>query len=143
MEFGNKELRVVAVPVRGAGCIVEWYYGQPRKSNVAVPVRGAGCIQKESEREEFYKTRCCPREGCGLHPVVGLVCGIIGIVAVPVRGAGCIFQDPSADHHGEPVVAVPVRGAGCIIINSMEEAIRYSVAVPVRGAGCICPLHVP
>ena len=59
---------MVAVPVRGTGCILKKLKVHTEDTAVAVPVRGAGCI--------------------ALHVVVR----VHRLVAVPVRGAGCICK---------------------------------------------------
>ena len=41
---------MVAVPVRGAGCIDQDRNEEPVQRFVAVPVRGAGCIETEMEK---------------------------------------------------------------------------------------------
>ena len=63
---------MVAVPVRGTGCILKKLKVHTEDTAVAVPVRGAGCI--------------------ALHVVVR----VHRLVAVPVRGAGCIHRDRRA-----------------------------------------------
>ena len=85
---------------------------------VAVPVRGAGCIGRtgKSGRQRIC---CCPREGYGLHPNARLLLTKQDLkVAVPVRGTGCIQHGPHSEVR--VTVAVPVRGTGCII-NGLSE----------------------
>ena len=87
------EAHLVAVPVRGAGCIPhgkQELQGQ-ELHHFSVPVRGAGCIGVVRKKNNFItllpsprgvrvasKNDCCTRRRAN--------------VAVPARGAGCILQ---------------------------------------------------
>ena len=80
----------VAVPVRGAGCIVKLKVtDRPKPERFFVPVRGTGCITRPLTRSQST-WGCCPREGHGLHHDITLSRICRNLVAVPVRGAGCI-----------------------------------------------------
>ena len=127
----------VAVPVRGAGCII---HSSLKLSWLILPLPSPRGVRVASRAR---------RQGRARHEV-----------AVPVRGAGCIphgkqeLQGQELHHF-----SVPVRGAGCIgVVRKKNNFItllpsprgvrvaskndcctrrRANVAVPARGAGCI------
>ena len=105
-----RRARLVADPVRGAGCIQVRSH-RHQSDGVADPVRGAGCI------------------------IMVVYCIQVVWVADPVRGAGCILLRSCLLWLGK--VADPVRGAGCILWSIAGITSKSIVADPVRGAGCI------
>ena len=101
---------------------------------VAVPVRGAGCIEATANYIGTSMNSCRPREGCGLHLETGSVYSTGILVAVPVRGAGCIFYFKVTLMNPEHV-AVPVRGAGCIIPIRSKKEQEEACCRPREGCG--------
>ena len=144
---------LVAVPVRGAGCILDSLSAE-QQSVVAVPVRGAGCIPAVRAALPVTGLCCCPREGCGLHLLSCQPSRDPTIRCCPREGCGlhpahCLSSFPGLRRkrccpregcglHPEPFyrsfvhifVAVPVRGAGCILVHLFYYIILFALLSP-------------
>ena len=135
------EAHLVAVPVRGAGCIPhgkQELQGQ-ELHHFSVPVRGAGCIGVVRKKNNFItllpsprgvrvasKNDCCTRRRAN--------------VAVPARGAGCIHEVLCGNLR--LYVAVPARGAGCITKACEAWLKEHALPSPrgVRVASSLCSM---
>ena len=70
---------MVAVPVRGAGCIIIIQY-EEEQSYSCCPREGHGLHPEPTRTMKQFSRRCCPREGHGLHrkgdqPMINTILG--------------------------------------------------------------------
>ena len=160
----------VAVPVRGAGCILVGSIISSIIAGLPSP-RGVRVASEPHGHRDRLRRGCRPREGCGLYPMSRLEeRRAVFVSCRPREGCGLHRHLHWADGRRGRRVAVPVRGAGCISATASRSArasnfdrelpsprgVRvaswedcdafkqyYDVAVPARGAGCICTAGLP
>ena len=107
----------VAVPARGADCIMIIAKRVTPIRLVAVPARGADCINTVIQVCQEFLMLPSPRGvRIASSNAMDTRCVILH-VAVPARGADCILAVP-VEKTIEKLVAVPARGADCILFSS-------------------------